>query len=104
MWAGTSGYLDDVPTEDIGRFEDEFLDRLQRSHSGIYDAIRETGDASEDTITALKDAIEDFRRSFETTSGGLLVNEEPAEAVDEDEVEQEKLKKRVPAPKKEGGS
>jgi F-type H+/Na+-transporting ATPase subunit alpha len=105
VWAGTSGYLDDVPTEDIGRFEDEFLDRLQRSHSGIYETIRETGDVSEDTITALKDAIEDFRRSFETTSGGLLVAEEPAEAVDEEDVEQDTIKKRVQAPpKQEGGS
>jgi F-type H+-transporting ATPase subunit alpha len=104
VWAGTSGYLDDVPIEDIGRFEDEFLDRVQRSHSGIYDTIRETGAVSEDTITALKDAIEDFRRSFETTSSGLLVSEEPGEPVDEDEVEQETLKKRVVAPKKEGVS
>jgi F-type H+-transporting ATPase subunit alpha len=104
VWAGTSGYLDDVPIEDIGRFEDEFLDRVQRSHSGIYDTIRETGAVSEDTITALKDAIEDFRRSFETTSSGLLVSEEPGETVDEDEVEQETLKKRVVAPKKEGVS
>jgi len=99
------GYLDDVPTEDIGRFEDEFLDRLQRSHSGIYEAIRETGDASDDTITALKDAIEDFRRSFETTSSGLLVAEESGDAVDEEDVEQDTIKKRVQAPpKQEGGS
>ena len=105
VWAGTSGFLDDVPIEDIGRFEDEFLDRLQRSHSGIYDTIRETGAVSDDTITALKDAIEDFRRSFETTSGGLLVSEEPGEAVDEEEVEQDTIKKRVQAPpKQEGGS
>ena len=44
------GHLDDVPVEDIGRFEDDFLDYLQRSQPGIYDAIRETGDLSEDTI------------------------------------------------------
>jgi len=104
VWAGTSGYLDDVPVEDISRFEDEFLDRLQRSHSGIYDAIRETGEVTEDTITVLKDAIEDFRRSFETSGGGLLVTEEPAEAVDEEDVGQETVKKRLPPVKKEGGS
>ncbi len=105
VWAGTSGYLDDVPTEDIGRFEDEFLDHLQRSKAGIYDAIRETGDVSEDTTTALKDAIEEFRRNFETSAGGLLVSEEPGEDVDEEDVEQDTIKKRVQAPpKQEGGS
>jgi len=105
VWAGTSGYLDDVPVEDIGRFEDEFLGHLQRSKAGIYDAIRETGDMTEDTATALKDAIEEFRRSFETSGGGLLLAEEPGEDVEEEDVEQETVKKRVPAPpKQEGGS
>src|SRR5580704_10863205 len=43
VWAGTEGYLDDVPIEDIRRFETDFLDDLQRNRPGIYDAIRETG-------------------------------------------------------------
>ncbi len=99
IWAGTSGYLDDVPVGDIGRFESEFLDYLQRSHAGIYDTIRETGNVSEDTITALKDAIGDFRRGFEITGGQMLVpEEEPAEPVDEGDVEQDQIKRRKPSP------
>jgi F-type H+-transporting ATPase subunit alpha len=109
VWAGTSGYLDDVPVGDIGRFESEFLDYLQRSHSGIYATIRETGDVSEDTTTALKDAIEEFRRGFEISGGQLLVpEEEPAEPVSADEVEQEQIKRRRPPAeqneKRQGGS
>jgi F-type H+/Na+-transporting ATPase subunit alpha len=104
VWAGTSGSLDDVPVEDIDRFEDEFLDYLQRSHAGIYDAIRETGDLSEDTIAALKDAIDEFRRGFETSAGKLLVSEGNGEAADA-EPGQEAVKKYVPpdaaAPAKE---
>ncbi len=96
VWAGTSGYLDDVPVGDIGRFESEFLDYLQRSHAGIYDAIRETGEVSEDTTTALKDAIDEFRRGFEISGGQLLVTDEPAEPVDEGDVGQEQVKRRVP--------
>ncbi|HEY1347583.1 MAG TPA: F0F1 ATP synthase subunit alpha, partial [Streptosporangiaceae bacterium] len=46
VWAATAGHLDDVPIEDIGRFEDGFLDFLERSHAGIYGAIRESGDLS----------------------------------------------------------
>jgi F-type H+-transporting ATPase subunit alpha len=95
VWAGTSGYLDDVPVEDIGRFEDEFLDYLQRSHSGIYDAIRETGDLSEDTTTALKDAVDEFRAGFETSAGKMLVSPEDGDA-DEVEPGQEAVKKYVP--------
>ena len=100
VWAGTSGLLDDVPVEDIGRFETGFLDELQREHAGIYDAIRETGELSEDTVTALKEAIDQFRRGFEKSGGELLVSEEPAEAVNEESVGQEKISKYVPAPEK----
>jgi F-type H+/Na+-transporting ATPase subunit alpha len=98
IWAGTTGQLDDVPLEDVRRFEDEFLDYVQRSKPGIYDAIRETGALSDDTVTALKDAVEDFRRGFEVSGGELLVNEEPAEALDEGDVDQEKVKKYVTKP------
>ena len=62
VWAGTNGYLDDVPIDDVRRFEDEFLDYLQRSHDGVYASIRETRELNDDTATMLKDAIEEFRR------------------------------------------
>ena len=101
VWAGTSGLLDDVPLEDIRRFESDFLDRLRRDKSGILDAIRETGELSDDTVTALKDAIEEFRRGFETSSGDMLVvPDDPAEAIDESEVGQEKVARRVPPAEK----
>jgi F-type H+-transporting ATPase subunit alpha len=103
VWAGTSGLLDDVPLEDIRRFERDFLDQLRRDKSGILDAIRETGELSGDTVTALKDAIEEFRRGFETSAGDMLVtgeDEEQVEAVDESEVGQEKVARRVPPAEK----
>src|ERR1700720_1307892 len=73
LWSGTNGYLDDVPLEDVGRFEREFLDYIQRERSGIYDAIRETKDLSDDTASGLKEAIEDFRKNFTVSSGELLI-------------------------------
>ena len=97
IWAGGNGYLDDVPIEDISRFESEFLEYLRRGHAGILQAIRESGALSEDTITALKDAIEDFRKVFETTTGELLSGEdESAEALEEEG--QEKIARRNPQP------
>jgi F-type H+/Na+-transporting ATPase subunit alpha len=91
VWAGTEGYLDDVPIEDIRRFETDFLDDLQRNRPGIYDAIRETGALKDDTVVALKDAIEKFRGSFEKTGGELLVSEEPAEPMAEEDVKLETI-------------
>ncbi len=101
VWAGTSGYLDDVPLEDIGRFESEFLADLGRENPGIYQTIRETGQFSEEVQTALKDAVEQFRRGFEITGGGMLVQDEDQEPMDSGEVTQEKLSRRVPKKKPE---
>ena len=97
LWAGTGGYMDDVPVEDVRRFEAEFLDYLKRTHSGILTGIRETLDLPEEAITALKDAIEEFRRVFETSSGGLLVgDEEQVEALENEG--QETVARRRPEP------
>ena len=93
LWAGGNGYLDDVPVEDVGRFETDFLEYLRRDHGGILQTIRESRDLADDTVTALKDAIEDFRKGFETSSGELLSGEdEPAEALEHED--QEKIAKR----------
>jgi F-type H+-transporting ATPase subunit alpha len=101
VWAGTTGELDEVPVEDIRRFETEFLDYLGSSHKGIYDAVRETNELSDDTVTALKDAITEFKKGFTTSSGELLVKDEPVAPLGADEVGQEKIKKVVrPAEKK----
>jgi F-type H+-transporting ATPase subunit alpha len=97
IWAGGNGYLDDVPIEDVSRFESEFLEYLKRGHDGILQTIRESLDLSEDTITALKDAIEDFRRVFETSSGELLSAEDEAVEALEDEG-QETIARRRPEP------
>jgi F-type H+/Na+-transporting ATPase subunit alpha len=94
IWAGTNGYLDDVPVEDISRFESDFLEYLRRSHAGILQSIRETLILPEETVTALKDAIAEFRRGFETSSGELLAGEdEPAEALEDEG--QETVHRRV---------
>ncbi len=49
LWTATNGHLDDVPLEDIHRFEEELIDYIGRSQGGIYDTIRETGKLGDDT-------------------------------------------------------
>ncbi len=92
IWAGTTGQLDDVPVEDIRRFENEFVDYLRREQAGVLTAIRETKDLSDDGVTALQDAIGRFRRTFEVTGGELLVSdEEQVSALGEGEQGQESV-------------
>jgi F-type H+/Na+-transporting ATPase subunit alpha len=98
IWAGTTGELDDVPVEDIGRFEREFLDYLQRERGGILQTIAETKQLQDDTATALKDTIAAFKKQFETSSGELLVKDEPVGALEQSEVGQEKIVRHVRKP------
>jgi F-type H+/Na+-transporting ATPase subunit alpha len=98
VWAGTTGQLDDVPVSDIGRFESEFLDYIARERSGIFDSIRESRELSEDTITALKDAIGEFRRGFETSDGQLLASDEPAKPAADSDITKESVSKHVAPP------
>jgi F-type H+-transporting ATPase subunit alpha len=95
IWAGGNGYLDDVPVEDVSRFETDFLDYLRRSHAGILQTIRESLALAEDTVTALKDAVAEFRKGFETSSGELLSGEDEESEPLESEG-QETITRRVP--------
>jgi F-type H+-transporting ATPase subunit alpha len=87
VWSGTSGNLDDVPVEDIRRFDSEFLDHVERNHNAIFEAIRTTTDLSDDNISALEKAIGEFKKQYRTTAGNSLVNDAPVAAIDEADID-----------------
>ena len=102
LWAGTTGQLDDVPVEDIRRFETEFIDYLRRSYGGLMTAIRETKDLTDDNVATLKEATDRFRRTFEVTGGQLLVADEGVPALGDDEEKQEAVARYAPPAPAEG--
>ncbi|MEC9128988.1 MAG: F0F1 ATP synthase subunit alpha [Actinomycetota bacterium] len=95
VWAGTTGRLDDVPVEDIRRFDAEFLDYVDRNKAEILDAIRSTSDLSDDTVSVLEATIEEFKRQFSTSSGQLLVNDESVEAIKDEDVDPTQITRSV---------
>ena len=95
VWAGTTGRLDDVPVEDIRRFDAEFLDYVERNKTEILDAIRSTSDLSDDTVSVLESTIEEFKRQFSTSSGQLLVNDEPVEALEDEDIDPTQITRSV---------
>jgi F-type H+/Na+-transporting ATPase subunit alpha len=98
IWAGTNGYLDNVPVGDVRRFEAELLDYIGLSHGAIYTAIQTTGKLEDDTIANLQRAVTEFLNQFRTSEGRPVV-EAAAEALDEGDVGQEKITAYKPAPK-----
>ncbi|MGB3414668.1 MAG: F0F1 ATP synthase subunit alpha [Microbacteriaceae bacterium] len=95
IWAGTNGYLDEVPVEDVLKFEGELLDHLKRN-TGIMTELRDTNVLSDETVTALQNEIAKFKQEFQTSEGKPLasVGREEFEAIDEENVNQEKIVKR----------
>ncbi len=88
IWAGTNGYLDEVPVEDILRFEREFLDYVENNTEALQ-TLRATNVLDDDTVAALEKSIVDFKLVFRTSAGKSLA--EQFEALDEAEIQQEQL-------------
>jgi F-type H+/Na+-transporting ATPase subunit alpha len=93
IWAGTTGQLDEVPVADIRRFEDEFLEYLSLKHKGTLDTIRDTGNLTDEDLVVFKDAIDQFKKGFTTSSGQSLAKEAAVAAMDDENVDQEKITK-----------
>jgi F-type H+-transporting ATPase subunit alpha len=95
IWAGTTGKLDEVPVQDILRFERELLDFLKRNSSAL-NVIRETSKLEADTITELEKQVEHFKKMFQTHAGEPLVKpgSEKVEAADASEIGQEQIVKQ----------
>jgi F-type H+/Na+-transporting ATPase subunit alpha len=91
VWIGTSGRLDEVPVDDVLRFEREFLEVLRRDGSSVLDSIRESGTFDEGHQDAVVKVLDEFKQSFETSDGKLLAGHEESKALDEEEVEQEQI-------------
>jgi F-type H+-transporting ATPase subunit alpha len=95
VWAGTSGGLDDVPLEDVRRFERDFLDFLGRDHQEVMTTIHDSGQLSDETVDSLDAALTDFKNQFRTSEGTILGQEAEVEAIDEEEIDRMAITKKV---------
>jgi F-type H+/Na+-transporting ATPase subunit alpha len=90
VWAGIQGLMDEVPVDDVLRFERELLDHL-RHHGDSLRNIRETKTFDDDTAAALREQIAEFKKGFQTSEGKLLAGREEHVALEEEDVTQEQI-------------
>lgn len=64
IFAGTNGYIDSVPVQDVVRYEAAMLAEMRSKHADILAAIRDSKDLSDDTKAKLKDALAAFGKTF----------------------------------------
>jgi F-type H+-transporting ATPase subunit alpha len=91
IWSGTSGELDEVPTEDVRRFETELLSYLKSSKPQILASIASTKKLSDETEELLRAAVSEFKDSFEKADGSLLRGDVAVAPLDRAELGQETI-------------
>ncbi len=64
IFVGVNNYLDDVPVVQCRRFENEYLDFMDKNHKDILDSIISEQKITEDIEKKLKSAIEEFKKIF----------------------------------------
>ena len=96
VWSGTSGELDEVPLPDIRRFDKEFLDFLGRDQADMH-GTRSVTPVTCPTrpSTGSRSAIAEFKQQFRTSEGTLLGHEAEVEAMDQADVDNTKITKKV---------
>ncbi len=64
IFAGVRGYLDKMPVNAIGRFEQSLLGEMRAKHGAVLNAIRTEQAISPDTEAKLKTIIDDLSKTF----------------------------------------
>jgi F-type H+-transporting ATPase subunit alpha len=64
IFAGTQGFLDDIPIDRIAEFERSLLRFIEQNKSEIEKDITEQKRITDETEKALKAAIDDFKKGF----------------------------------------
>ncbi|MCM8730604.1 F0F1 ATP synthase subunit alpha [Hephaestia sp. GCM10023244] len=64
IFAGTNGYIDDVPVDAVTRYEAAMLADIRANHPDILKDIHDTRDLSDATKGKLKDALAAFTKAF----------------------------------------
>ena len=81
LFAGTQGYLDDIPVEDGSRIENGLLDLVRSQHTGLLSEIVSSGAVDEDALNSI---ITSYSESFESSDGSSGISVEAQEQPDAD--------------------
>jgi F-type H+-transporting ATPase subunit alpha len=64
VFAGTQGFLDDLPVAQVRPFETALLEHMHASQAALLDGIRKSGKLDDAGLAALKDAVAKFKETY----------------------------------------
>ncbi|HST53339.1 MAG TPA: F0F1 ATP synthase subunit alpha [Pyrinomonadaceae bacterium] len=68
IWAATTGQMDDIPVENVRRFESDFLRFVESSHPGILNDIREKKSLTDEIKGDMTQAVADFKENWKAAA------------------------------------
>jgi len=71
IYAGTVGYLDEVPLEIIPKYETEIISEAENLHGALLDDIKRIGDLTDELKKRLDDFVKDFTERFISSINSL---------------------------------
>ena len=64
IYAGSEGYLDDVPIKQVPHFEEQFLAFMRERKSEVRDLLAKERKLSDGVVSGLKDALGEFKKQY----------------------------------------
>jgi F-type H+/Na+-transporting ATPase subunit alpha len=64
IWAVSTGKLDEIPVQDVRRFEDGFREYLRSRHDSLLDGFRTEGTLTDERTEELEQALSSYKETF----------------------------------------
>jgi len=78
IWAATNGHLDNIPIEQVRRFETEFLRFVENAHPGVLQNLREKKSITDEIKNDLAQVVADFKDNWSETAAAAPQTIAPA--------------------------
>jgi len=88
IYAVVNGHLDDIPVDNIERFEKEFLSYCRSSYNELLNALVDEGKLTEEIEENLKQVIAEFKETFSIQEESLVSDSDLAEAAEKEAAEE----------------
>jgi F-type H+-transporting ATPase subunit alpha len=68
LYAGTEGYLDDVPVKEVQRWEAEFLRFVRERKADLRNKLDREKKMTDEVVSGLKAALTEFKQHYRPSS------------------------------------
>ena len=79
IYLAGEGEFDDVPVDDVRRFETELMEYLYSNNEAVFEQIDGGKPFTDESKSALKASVDEFKKGFQASDGAPVAKEAPAE-------------------------